>query len=85
MASTIRPMSVRLVYQLLRQILQMLTQLARDDGARTSNCSFFGTSSAGPARYEPPAELGMQRDIAETTNAVHRRNPRDRICHYESA
>src|SRR5688500_8464287 len=27
-------MSVRLVYQLLRQVLQMLTQLARDDGAK---------------------------------------------------
>ena len=27
-------MSVRLVYQLLRQILQMLTQLARDNGAK---------------------------------------------------
>jgi putative transposase len=34
MASTLRSMSVRLVYQLLRQILQMLTQLARDDGAK---------------------------------------------------
>ena len=27
-------MSVRLVYQLLRQILQMLTELARDNGAK---------------------------------------------------
>jgi hypothetical protein len=27
-------MSVHLIYQLLRQILQMLTQLARDDGAK---------------------------------------------------
>jgi hypothetical protein len=32
-AATIQPMSARLVYLLLRQILQMLTQLARDRSA----------------------------------------------------
>ena len=33
-AVTIQAMSATLVYQLLRQILQMLTQLARDGGAK---------------------------------------------------
>jgi putative transposase len=33
-AGTIRVVSVSLVYLLLRQILQMLTQLARDGGAK---------------------------------------------------
>ena len=33
-AATIRVMSASLVYLLLRQVLQMLTQLARDDGAK---------------------------------------------------
>ena len=33
-AVTLPAMSVSLVYLLLRQVLQMLTQLARDDGAK---------------------------------------------------
>jgi hypothetical protein len=37
--ATIEVMSASLVYLLLRQILQILTQLARDGGPRTSSCS----------------------------------------------
>ena len=33
-AATLQPMSASLVYLLLRQVLQMLTQLARDGGAK---------------------------------------------------